>query len=469
MAFATACLNQAIVGAAEADVLSWRAGAATVVITPRQPLWMAGYSSRTRPAAGKLTELWAKALVLEDAVGQRGVLVTLDLVGIDRTTTARVCERLAATHAFERHQIALCCSHTHTGPALRDQLAPLHFLQLDAEQQQAVAAYTDQLVDKILAVVAEAIDRLQPARLSWGNGRAEFAVNRRENRPEADVPQRRAAGTLQGPVDHDVPVLAVHGAAGQPLAALYGYACHATVLDSYQWSGDYPGFSQLQLNAVHPEAVFLFWAGCGGDQNPLPRRTVALARHYGRCLAAAVDNVLFTQAMLPIEAELTMQFREIELPFDQLPTRAQLQSDVHDENRYVAARAKLLSRQLESEGGLSRTYPYPVATWQLGPEIQFVFLGGEVVVDYALRLKAELGGSRTWIAAYANDVMGYIPSRRVLREGGYEGGSASVYYGLPSAWAPDVEALIVEEVHRQLENSDSGNHGQATSEGAAEP
>jgi len=71
-----------------------------------------------------------------------------------------------------------------------------------------------------------------------------------------------------------------------------------------------------------------------------------------------------------------------------------------------------------------------------------------VVVDYALRLKKELGA--VWVAGYSNDVMAYIPSLKVLKEGGYEGGGAMVYYGLPAVWAPRVEEMIVDAVHAQI-------------------
>ena len=88
--------------------------------------------------------------------------------------------------------------------------------------------------------------------------------------------------------------------------------------------------------------------------------------------------------------------------------------------------------------------------WTLGDEVQFISLGGEVVIDYAVRLKSELRGTNTWVAGYSHDVMAYIPSGRVLREGGYEGGGAMVYYGLPTIWAPTVEDEIVNEVHSQI-------------------
>jgi hypothetical protein len=71
-----------------------------------------------------------------------------------------------------------------------------------------------------------------------------------------------------------------------------------------------------------------------------------------------------------------------------------------------------------------------------------------VVVDYSLRLKRELGGAGPlWVTAYANDVMAYIPSRRVLAEGGYEADSSMIYYGMPSKWAPAVEEKIIAKVH----------------------
>jgi hypothetical protein len=111
----------------------------------------------------------------------------------------------------------------------------------------------------------------------------------------------------------------------------------------------------------------------------------------------------------------------------------------------------MLLENLDAGQALTQRYPYPIAMWKLGQDVQWAFLGGEVVVDYALRLKGELSGRKTWVAGYSNDVPAYIPSRRVLAEGGYEGGDAMVYYGLPTRWAPEVEELIVAEVHRQIQ------------------
>lgn len=429
----------------------WQAGVATRNITPAQPIWMAGYGGRTSPAEGKLTELWVKTLALQDAKGTQAILITLDLVGIDRDLASAICRQLKEKHQLARSQIAICCSHTHTGPALKNNLAPLHYLVVDREQQQRIEAYEKRLVSQVLECVDDALSKRAPASLSWGSGSSTFATNRRENRPESEVPARRLAGSLAGPYDHDVPVLAVHDAKQQLQAIVFGYACHATVLSRNLWSGDYPGYAQLELEQSHPGVTALFWAGCGADQNPLPRRTVALAKHYGQRLAGAVDAVLLTTKMQSLPAEVQVDFREVNLPLDTLPTREEIVADTTSKDKFVLARAKMLLARLDAGQALPPTYPYAIGSWQLGGKIDLVFLGGEVVVDYALRLKSELRGKSTWIAGYANDVMAYIPSRRVLQEGGYEGGGSMVYYGLPTRWAPAVEGLIVDEVHRQVD------------------
>ena len=440
-----------------AEAGGWKAGAAKVKITPDQLMWMSGYASRTKPAEGKLTDLWAKALALEDPEGRRGVLVTMDLVGIPRDLSLAVRDELRKKHGLGRAAIILSVSHTHSGPVIRGNLATMY--ALSEEQRKQVAGYTDMLRARLVEVAGEALKSLAPARLAWGNGLVTFAVNRRNNK-EPGVPRLRELGELKGPVDHEVPVLSVRDLQGRLRAIVCGYACHATVLPFYQWSGDYPGFTQIDLEKAHPEAVALFWAGCGGDQNPLPRRSVALAEEYGRRLADGVEAVL-AAPMKPIRGSLALSYTEIPLPFGNLPSRDQVVKDSTSSNRHVAARARHLLRQIEQNGSLRGTYPYPVQAWQLGPDLTFVALGGEVVVDYALRLKKELGPGKTWVAGYANDVMAYIPSLRVLREGGYEGGGAMVYYGLPAAWGPRVEELIVAAVHEQVKKVRGGGGAKA--------
>ncbi|MCI0376920.1 MAG: neutral/alkaline non-lysosomal ceramidase N-terminal domain-containing protein [Gemmataceae bacterium] len=410
-------------------------------------MWMSGYSSRKAPAEGKLQDLYAKALVLEDAKGKRAVLVTMDLIGIGRDLAVPLCRNIEKELGIGRADITLSTSHTHCGPVVGDNLAPLYFL--DEMQTRLVRDYADELTKKIVDVVGKATRNLAPAKLAWGMGTAGFAVNRRNNK-EPDVPMLREAGLLQGPVDHDVPVLSVRDANDKLKAIVFGYACHATTLSFQQWCGDYPGFAQEELEKEHPGTVALFWAGCGADQNPLPRRTVALAEKYGHELATAVQKVIREGKNLrPVPPRLATGYSEIELAFDNLPSREHLEAELRAKDKYKAARAALLLARLEKTGKLRQSYPYPVQVWQLG-EVTWVALGGEVVVDFSLRLKKEIAPDQTWVMGYANDVMAYIPSLRVLREGGYEGATAMVYYGQPTVWSPRVEESIVRAVHAEV-------------------
>ena len=424
----------------------WRAGVAKSVITPKQSMWMSGYASRNRPADGKIHDLWTKVLVLETADRDRAVLVTLDLIGIGKELSGEICESLLREHAIQRHQVALATSHTHSGPVVGRNLRAMYFL--DESYQKQVEAYTQELIQAVVRTVGQAIANLEAVTVKQGTGQTDIAVNRRNN-PSALVPGLRAEGKLKGPVDHDVPVLTVTNADGQRKAIVFGYACHATLLNFYQWSGDWPGAAQLQIEKNNPGCIALFWAGCGADQNPLPRRKIELLAKYGKQMATAVQAVVDGTEMKPVNAELSTKYREINLAFATLPTRSKLEEDTNSGNRYIASRARLLLRQWDEQGGLNQTYPYPIQVWRIG-DVRFILLGGEVVVDYALRLKRELQGKQTWVAGYTNDVMAYIPSLRVLKEGGYEGASSMIYYGQPTVWADDVEERLVKAVHSMV-------------------
>lgn len=434
-----------VCGQVDADE-TWLAGFAKTVITPPSPMWMSGYASRNKPAEGKIHDLCAKALVLRDPDGHNVLLVTLDLVGLDRVTSQAICERLAQNHGLQRSEITLATSHTHSGPVVGRNLISMY--ALDDENLMRISEYTKFLSDSIVRIAQEAFANLAPAVVQYGSGQATFAVNRRNNR-EPDVPLLREAGHLVGPVDHDVPLLIVRSPEGQLRIVLFGYACHATVLSGMDWCGDWPGFAQLEIERRHPDASAMFMAGCGADQNPLPRKTVEFAAEYGKQIADSVDRAL-AGTWTPVKGSLKTAYREIELAFDELPSKEKLEADLKSDNVYLSRRAAHLLETLAREEKLSPAYPYPVQMWRLG-DLQITALGGEVVVDYALRLKSELTGTTNWIGGYCNDVMAYIPSARVLKEGGYEGESAMIYYGLPTKWSADVEEHIVKTVKELAE------------------
>ncbi|NMC19164.1 MAG: hypothetical protein GYA33_01980, partial [Thermogutta sp.] len=434
-----------ISGGVGAETPAWKAGVARSVITPDEPLWLAGYAARQRPADGKMHDLWLKALALEAAGGQRAVLITADILGFPKASADRISAELREKHGLERDRIMLAASHTHSGPVLENALYDIY--PLDETQRAAISRYTRRLEAIAVETAGRALQALQPAALAVFEGTADFAVNRRNNR-EAEVPSLLKSGKpLQGPVNHRVPGMIVRDPQGKPLAVVFGYACHATVLDGYQWSGDYPGFGQLELESRDPGVTALFFAGCGADQNPIPRRSVELCERYGKRLADAVTEAT-ARPTRTLEPTLKTAFSTLELKYER-PDEATLRREAAGTG-YTARWAQRLLAEKEAGVSWPDAYPYPVQVWRLGADQYWVALGGEVVVDYANRLQERISPG-VWVAGYANDVMAYIPSRRVWEEGGYEAGAFAVY-GLPAVrWRPDIEDRILAEVQRLVE------------------
>lgn len=391
---------------------TWKAGSATMKVTPRKLLWMAGYAARKKPAEGKVQDLFAKALALEDEQGNKLVFVTLDLIGVPQLLRREVAARAEKEFQLPPANLVLNASHTHSGPSLRT--TPL----TDADRENPKARdsweYTQKLQDDIVALIGKALAEMQPARLTWNKARCGFAMNRRRDYTlPPDHPNANKAPNPNGPVDHEVPALRVEAPDGTLKATLFGYACHNTSLGFYNWCGDYAGFAQEYLQEHRPGFTALFLMGCGGDQNPYPRRSdvvpgitdLELSMQHGRSLSNAVEMAL-TVNPRPVAGPIRAAYEEIKLSY------ASNKREDHD---------------------------YPVQVIRIGNDLTFITLGSEVVVDYSLRFKREFAGEAgVWVAGYSNDYTGYMPSLRVLKEGGYEAAAG---------WAEDVEERIVKKVH----------------------
>jgi neutral ceramidase len=425
---------------------NWRAGAAKVNITPEEPIWLSGFANRNRPSEGVLQPIWVKALALEDETGAVSVVVTSDLQGFSRAMSDQIAGAAATRYKLPRERLLLNASHNHSAPVTNDVL-PLYY-DLAPEHQAVVDRYTRALPGKVLEAIGAAIANLSPAALSFEQGLAGFAVNRRRSRPNSRH--------LTGPVDQDVPVLAVRDAASGALkAVLFGYACHTTTLAGYQISGDWAGYAQAAIERRHPSAVALFLNGCGADSNPLPRYhgtdpdlapySIELAESYGRILGAAVDLVLHGK-MKPVDGALRCAYAMTELPLQQAPSRETLDAAARGSDILRSRHARHLLAVLDRDGKLPSKWPYPVQVWRFGTALNLVALTGEPVVDYSLRCKREYGWENTWVSGYNTDLTAYIPSLRVLKEGGYEGTEGVWEYGIPAPFGWATEEVIAEEV-----------------------
>ena len=405
----------------------WRAGLASVDITPALGVWMAGYAARKEPARGIAQPLHAKALVLEDSSGRRAVLVTLDVLGLTAPVVGRIAAAARRQYGLPREALVLCSSHTHSGPVIDDQLAVAY--DLSPGQWDDVRASTRRIEGRVLDVIGLALGSRRPARLRWSQGTAGFGAN------------RRTAFGPDGPVDSAVPVLSIERSDGTLAGLVFGYACHNTTLPAsfVSFHGDYAGVAQAELEHRHPGITALFVAGCGADANPKPRGTIELVEQHGRSLADAVDRALDGAA--EIRGPLRRAFTSATLAYAQAPGADAWRGKLEDPNVYVRRHARLMLDVIARDGRVQAVEQAPLHVVRIGP-VTVVAISGEVVVDYALAFKRQYGGA-TWVAGCADAVFGYLPSRRVLREGGYEGGEAMLYYGRPGPFADSVEDTIM--------------------------
>jgi len=417
----------------------WRIGASSVDVTPKFAVRLSGFGFRRAESEGVTQKIWAKALAVDDGQAGPAVLVTVDNLGVPWPMVQTVVRRLREKTGLNQERFAVTATHTHTAPMLSGVAPTLFGQSIPVAHQRRIDRYTEKLTNWIEEVALEALDDLQPGRLEWSPGNAGqvgFAKNRRSK---------------DGPVDHDLPVLIARTVKGEIRAIYTSYACHCVTLSNNKISGDWAGYAQDWLQKNHPGAVAMVSIGCGADQNPdtgVTGDNIDAASAQGRQIADEVSRRL-KDAMMPLAGSLKTTLGQVELAFGMLPLEVEWEH-LAKRSDAVGYHARVQLARLARNEALQTRLDYPIQTWRFGGELAMIFLPGEVVVDYSLRLKREFDRARLWVNAYANDAPCYIPSERILREGGYEGAGAMVYYDRPTKLAAGLEDKIVSEIHRQL-------------------
>ncbi|HEX8521752.1 MAG TPA: neutral/alkaline non-lysosomal ceramidase N-terminal domain-containing protein [Tepidisphaeraceae bacterium] len=414
----------------------YQVGLARVDITPDYPVRLNGFGNRRSESEGVTQKIFAKAIAIVDESKSPAILMAVDSLGVPDYMTSEVARRLKAKAQIDPARLAITSTHTHTAPALTNCCPTIFGEPIPPAHQQHIDEYTKQLTDKLEEVALAALKELKPAKLGWGSGRVEFAINRR---------------TPGGPVDHEMPLLAVRDLEGNLIAINVSYACHCVTLSHNKISGDWAGYAAEIIEKAHPGALALTSIGCGADANPstyVKGDRPDIAEAQGKQIADEVERLL-RMGLSPIKRPISAKVNRIALPFDTLPTREQWEATakLNDASGY---HARVNLAKLDRGEKLQTELSYPIQTWSFGTELAMVFLPGEVVVDYSLRLKREFDRTRLWVNSYSNDVPCYIPSERILREGGYEGIAAMFYYDRPTKLASGIEQKIIDEVHRQL-------------------
>lgn len=405
-------------------------GLAKIDITPDFPVRLSGFGFRRTESEGVNQRIWAKALAL--GAKDPAVLITVDSIGVSAHLHSLLQKRLA----LRPGRLVIAASHTHTAPMLHGVCPTLFGVAIPPDHQAHIQQYTDLFLDKMEKVARAAILDTKSSILQWGVGTSQLAKNRR---------------TPNGPVDHDLPVLTILSPEGTIRGVWANYACHAVTLSHNKVGGDWPGYAQQAIEDAHPGSIALFSIGCGADSNPtsgVVGDKVDLASRQGLAMAQSVESVL-KGPMKPVKGPLFTKQKTIVLALGDLPQRERW-VELAKKLDAVGHHARVNLSRLDKGEALPRSLHYGITTWTFGESLSMVFLPGEVVVDYSHRLKRELDKTKLWVTAYANDSPCYIPSERILGEGGYEGGLAMVYYDVPVPFRSGLEDKIIGEVRAQL-------------------
>ncbi len=421
-------------------------GMAQIDITPSFPVRLAGYAGRMDEATEVAERLWGKALAIGGDGGQGpAVLILLDNCSATAELTRELAGRLKTKAGIRPERCVVASTHDHSAPLLPT-FAPWHYTKaMPPEHQEHMERYRRELADRLEKVALNALAARKPCLLAWSQGKLSFGINRRrlDNGKWVGFVPREAVES-PGPVDNSLPVLRVTDLDGKLVGIVANYACHCTTTSGRfnAIHGDWAGYAHQAIEADHPGTVAMVTIGCGADVGPYPGGSLEHAQQYGRQLADEVGRLLQGD-WKPVGPELTARREVVQVPLGKLPSRAELEQRAQSGRLGARDVARRFLAIWDREGALPQTFAYPITAWTFGDDLAMVFLPGEVTIDYALRLKRELAGSRLWVTAYANGMPCYIASKRMLDEGGYEVDSSMVSYGKPTRLAPEAEDTIV--------------------------
>jgi hypothetical protein len=433
----------------KSDNLSFDVGVAQTDITPQAPILLTGFAARAKSETTTvLNRLSAKAIAFGSDEQERTVLIIAEIIGIKYGVTAKVVEAISKRTGINPAQIAISVTHTHGSPEVGNLLNILqcrgnypseHYFNpslLAIDELIHIAEFNEFLTKKLVDVAIAALHNRKPALVSWGKGQASFAVNRR---------------TDGGVVDHSLPVLRVTDLDGRLRAVLVNYACHGIALgpDLNEIHGDWMGEAQKIIEEMHPGTIAFVFIGCAGESHPKLQGKREYISLYGQEIADNVDKLLKSE-LHPISSSPTATMKWIKLPFSKLPDISELIKQTKDNGIKGYCSRLALERVLRGDS-IAAELDYPIQVWDFGGKLTMLNMGGEVMVDYSIRLKRELG-KELWINSYSNDVSCYVPSRRILKEGGYEAEASMYWYNNPVPFANEVEDIIVNTVHEIIDN-----------------
>lgn len=438
-------------------------------ITPDNPVFMNGFGTRSHKSEGIHDPLFVKAVLLE--ADKALLLLTIDAVGSDHSFTDGIKKSLETAYGLRHEDIMINYSHTHAslfltgrdkgkrrgGYSMGQEMPATSEHELDYSVDER---YYDAVEAAIGRMVGDCFKRLEEGQLSIALAASDFGISRRKPDGNGGV---EWAPYYEGEIDRDLFVLKLTDRAGSPKGILYSYGCHTTAVggDNYLFSGDYAGAASGWLEQRYPGVTAMFLQGCGGEVKP---RRSAIGGTFKSCsftemseigadLGHEVARLLEGGVWTPVDCR---RFRSVLLQpvlrTERIPLERHRALADNEQAIPFMRRAALRSIQAVQEGRARDQLPLDIAVWELDDEMRIVAIEGEVSTQYGLKIKKLFGGGKTLVLGYTNAVICYIPTRAMLREGGYEADSNDAF-GMAGPFLPEIE----EQILTSVQSAFSGN------------
>jgi neutral ceramidase len=432
-------LSASLLQAAEGEADRWFVGYAEADITPLPgEAFMLGFG-RERYVQGTHDPLRAQAVVLKDSRGKIAVLVTADLLGFCRGSVDAMRHRIKKAHGLEAEAVLFSASHTHWGPAVS--------YQVNFALGGLNVWYLERLERRILELVDEAIANLSPASVSFCDCQVSIGVNRRKQAADGST---QMLPNPEGSYDRHTPVIRIVRSGSPRQVLLVAHGCHPTSSGPLEeWSADYPGMMRKTLESKLEDCRVAFLQGCGGNvkvaASGATEKEVVFAASLeqsaaaGVKLAEAVEGVLSGEKLTVLSSHLVTTMVRGHLSLQPQVPRSEITKQAYegDPRNHLTWWA----RQTLAYSNDYREFPYVVQLWKLG-ELSLFALEGEVVTEWGPRVRAMANTPHAMVVGYANHVGGYIPTREIIEQGGYEGFLSHKAYFLPAPFAPEMEGEL---------------------------
>ncbi len=425
---------------------AWEVGYSEADITPPAGQAMMAGFGRERYAGGTIAPLRAQAIAFRDRDGRTAALVTADVLGFGRVSVEAMRRQIEEKHQLPAKAICFSASHTHWGPAIN--------YRTNFGIGGPNVWYIGKLEETLVRLVGEAIAELSPATITYSSTQAQIGACRRNPNERGEIGW---GPYLAGSYDSHTPIVQVRRSASPQQIVLVGHACHPTSSGAVgKWSPDYPGAMRRKLEQELPDSRAMFVMGCGGDAKVVVRDESGQYRFAADPQESDAAGIELADQVLRRLGEGNLSELQSGLRTTLVRGSLSLQPPRNREEIERMAYGGNPRSHVTWWAGQSLAYPdhrrrqrYEVQAWQLG-ELTIVALEGEVCADWGPMTRALAGTEHAMVIAYANHCPGYIPTARIVREGGYEGNTSHMAYFLPAPFEPRVETELTRLVQTAL-------------------